>query len=141
MSSEKPSRKNGNFNSTGSTTRSQSSERLPNVRPSLPNISSVENSVITTAIRDELKIALNSDEFRSSLISLLIPVIVDAVKDKNFTNIHHALQLELLKKQDQLDKAETELQSLKQELPAGKETLESQEHYSRRNCLRISGIK
>ena len=59
-----------------------SSERLPNVRSNLLNLSSVDNSVIITAIRDELKTALNSDEFRNSFMSLLIPAIVDAVKEK-----------------------------------------------------------
>ncbi|KAJ8031405.1 hypothetical protein HOLleu_24585 [Holothuria leucospilota] len=91
----------------------------------------MDNSAISTVIRDELKVALNSDEFRNSLITLLIPAIVDAVKEKLCTDIHDALQLELLKKQDQLDKAESEIQSLKQELSAVKETLENQEQYSR----------
>lgn len=141
MSSEKPTKKNEKVNSTGPTTRSKSSERLPNVRPSLPNVSSVDISAISTVIRDELKVALNSDECRNSFITLLIPAIVDAVKEKLCTDIHDALQLELLKKQNQIDKAESEIQSLKQELSAVKESLENQEQYSRRNCLRIYGIK
>ncbi|KAJ8050734.1 hypothetical protein HOLleu_04045 [Holothuria leucospilota] len=124
---KKTSKKDERVYSAGPTTRSQSSERQPNVRPNLSAASSVDNSAIATAIREELKIALNSDEFRNSITSMLIPAIVDAVKKKICYDIHDALHLELVKKQDQLDKAQSEIQSLKHELSAIKENLESQE--------------
>ncbi|PIK42452.1 putative cytochrome P450 2J5 [Apostichopus japonicus] len=121
-------------------TRRQVREPQPNDEPTpQPNTDLIHVDIIDS-IRQELNAAINSDDFCTNLICKLVPAIAEAVKEKVCKEIHDTFQLELSKKQTQLDDAREEICQLRRDLTATQDSADRQEQYSRRNCLRIQGI-
>lgn len=114
--------------------------------PIWPNVSAhvaghdTQQMDIADVIRNELTLAINSEEFSRNLIKVILPAITEAIKEEICGEIHAAFQLELSKKQQQLDDATKEIDMLQKKVTLLESKVDDQEQYTRRNCLRIYGV-
>ena len=93
-----------------------------------------------TSLCDDLQTRIQNALLSEAVIGTIVKAVADAILETVTSKVYASIDFDIKAKTEQIKDLEKQVKKLNKDVQDFKRTIEEQEQYSRRNCLRFHGI-